>query len=95
MPYTVEVRRIGADLAASMAEMRMWLDDNRMTPTEFDHSTGGPGAAFRLVFRAEREAVAFAEAFRGTLNDGREPQWVLPPGESPGSGATPDSGWSG
>jgi hypothetical protein len=69
MPYTVEVRHIGADLAASMAEMRMWLDDNRMTPTEFDYSTGGPGIAFRLVFRAEREAVAFAGAFGGTLND--------------------------
>ena len=77
MPYTIEVRRIGADLAASMAGMRMWLDDNRMTPTEFDHSTGGPGIAFRLAFPAEREALAYAEAFRGTLNDGREPQWVL------------------
>jgi hypothetical protein len=78
MPYTVEVRRIGADLAASMAEMRMWLDYNRITPTGFDHSRGGPGIAFRVVFRAERDALAFAEAFRGTLNDGHEPRWVLP-----------------
>jgi hypothetical protein len=94
MPYTVEVRRIGADLAASMAEMRLWFDDNWINPSEFDHSTGGPGIAFRLVFRAERDAVAFAEAFRGTLNDGSEPQWVLPPGKSPGSVPTPDSRWS-
>ena len=35
MPYTVELRRIGADLAASMAEMHTWLDDNRINPTEF------------------------------------------------------------
>jgi len=77
MPYTVEVRRIGADLAASMAEMHTWLDDNRINPTEFDHSTGGPGIVFRAVFRAERDALAFAEAFSGTLNDGREPRWVL------------------
>jgi hypothetical protein len=78
MPYTVEVRRIGADLGATMAEMRNWLDGDGINPTEFDHSSGGPGITFRLVFRAEGDALAFAQAFRGTLNDGHETQWVLP-----------------
>jgi hypothetical protein len=95
MPYTVEVRRIGTDLAASMAEMRMWLDDNRITPTEFNHSAGGPGIAFRLVFCAERDAVVFAEAFRGTLNNGCEPRWILPLSKPRRSRPTPDTGSGG
>ena len=77
MPHIVEVRRIGTDFAAAMAQMRMWLDDKGINPAEFDHSSGGPGVTFRLVFRAERDAVDFAEAFHGSLNDGRQPQWVL------------------
>jgi len=32
MLYTVEVRRIGADLAASMVEMRTWLDHHGINP---------------------------------------------------------------
>jgi hypothetical protein len=72
MLYTVEVRRTGADLASSMVEMRAWLDHHGINPTEFDHSFGGPGITFRLGFRREADAVAFAEAFHGWLNDGTD-----------------------
>ena len=83
MSYIVEVRHIGADLAVAMAQMRMWLDDRGTTPAEFGHSSGGPGISYRLVFHAKSDAVAFAEAFRGTLNDGCQPQWVLPVDKQP------------
>jgi hypothetical protein len=70
MLYTVEVRRIGVDLAASMAEMRTWLDYHRVNPTVFEHSLGGPGIAFRVRFRQEGDALAFAKAFGGWFNNG-------------------------
>jgi hypothetical protein len=33
-----------------MAEMRAWFDHNRVEPATFEHSSGGPGIAFRLSF---------------------------------------------
>jgi hypothetical protein len=33
-----------------MAEMRAWFDHNRVEPATFEHSSGGPGIAFRLLF---------------------------------------------
>ena len=73
MLYTVEVRRIGADLAASMVAMRSWLDHHRINPAAFEHSLGGPGIAFRVQFRQESDALAFANAFGGWLNNGIDP----------------------
>ena len=70
MLYTVEVRHIGAELAAATVEMRTWLDYHGIKPTEFDHSSGGPGITFRLGFRREDQARAFAEAFRGWFKTG-------------------------
>lgn len=77
MLYTVEVRRIGADLAASMVEMRTWLDQRGINATEFDHSSGGPGITFRVAFRQEADAIAFAKAFRGRLNNGEDADGIV------------------
>lgn len=82
MTYTVEVRRIGADLAQLMSDMRTWLDHNSIEPESFQHSTGCPGLAFRVGFQAEPQAAAFADAFGGRVEQvdpAGGPQWVVRP----------------
>jgi hypothetical protein len=73
MIYTVEVRRIGGYRAERMAEMRSWLDRHRIEPASFDHSSSGPGVVFRLGFRTDAHATAFAKAFRGRIEHGDDP----------------------
>jgi hypothetical protein len=67
MLFTVEVRLIGGDLITSMTHMRTWLDHQRVEPDAFRHSAGGAGITFRVDFKLEFEAVAFARAFGGRL----------------------------
>lgn len=67
MLYTVEVRLIGGDFIASMAQMRTWLDHQRIEPDAFRHSSGGAGVTFRVDFKMEAEAASFARAFGGRL----------------------------
>lgn len=67
MLYTVEVRLIGGDLIASMSHMRTWLDHRRVEPDAFRHSAGGAGITFRVDFKVEDEALAFARAFGGRV----------------------------
>ena len=67
MLYTVEVRLIGGDLTTSMSHMRAWLDHQRIQPDAFRHSSGGAGIAFRVDFKLETEATAFARAFGGRV----------------------------
>lgn len=68
MVYTVEVRRLGHDLASVIAEMLAWLDYHGIREAAFGYSSGGPGIAFRISFSVETEALAFALAFEGRLN---------------------------
>ena len=67
MLYTVEVRVVGGDLLASMSEMRTWLDHNRSEPDAFRYSTGTPATTFRVDFKEEPQAAAFAKAFGGRI----------------------------
>jgi len=67
MLYTVEVRLIGGEFIAFMAQMRTWLDHQRIEPEAFRHSSGGAGITFRVDFKAETEADSFARAFGGRL----------------------------
>ena len=67
MLYTVEIRLIGGEFIASMAQMRTWLDHQRIEPDAFRHSSGGAGVTFRVDFKVEAEADAFARAFGGRL----------------------------
>jgi len=82
MTYTVEVRRIGHNHAESMAEIQSWLDHHQIKhwhdhhqikPTSFEHSSGSPGAVFRVGFSTECHAADFAEAFRGRFDHGDDP----------------------
>jgi hypothetical protein len=59
MLYFVEIRRVGTGLAASMAEMRTWFDNQQINPTVFDHSSGSPGITFQvgLMLSHVREAL--------------------------------------
>jgi hypothetical protein len=67
MVFSVEVRLIGGDLMTSMTHMRTWLDHQRVEPDAFRHSLGGAGITFRVDFRLEADAAAFARAFGGRL----------------------------
>lgn len=72
MAHTVEIRRIGVDLAEFSAEMRAWLDGHNIAVIECIHSTGGPGATFRVCFDEPEDAQAFARAFNGWM-EGEDP----------------------
>ena len=65
--HIVEVRRAGEDLAAPMAEMRTWLDNERIQPAIFRLSLIPRGTIFRLEVKAVTEAEAFARAFAGRV----------------------------
>ena len=67
MVFTVEIRLIGGDLMTAMTHMRTWLDHQHVEPDAFRHSAGGAGIAFRVDFKRESQAVAFARAFGGRL----------------------------
>ena len=67
MAFTVEVRLIGSDLMTSMNHMRTWLDHQRVEPEAFRHSSGGAGITFRVDFKLESTAIAFAHALGGRL----------------------------
>lgn len=99
MLYTVEIRLIGGDFIASMAQMRSWLDHQRIEPDAFRHSSGGAGVTFRVDFKVEAEAGAFARAFGGRLiglppapSSSSNPLWpsaVAAPLVTAGSAAAP------
>ncbi len=72
MAHRVEVRRIGGDVAETMAEMRAWIDTFEAAVIEFEYSRGGPGTTFRVSFQERDAAKAFANAFKGRLA-GRDP----------------------
>lgn len=91
MTFIVEVRYSGGDWADLMADMRSWLDRRQIDTEEFDYSSLGRGIAFRVGFRSENQAAAFAEAFGGRLQSvsphGAPEQWRMP--RSPGIEADP------
>lgn len=64
--YIVEVGSSGRNLGTMMSNMRTWLDHNRSQPIMF-RQMARDGAAFRLEFRSEGEALAFVSTFGGRL----------------------------
>ena len=67
MLYSVQIR-LGEDgLVARMSETREWLDSHRYEPDLFQYRMGRRGAMLRVDFKIEKEAFAFAEAFRGSV----------------------------
>lgn len=82
MTYIVEVRYIGGDWADLMADMRSWLDRRQIDTEEFNYSLLSRGITFRVGFRSEKQAAAFAEVFGGRLQSanprGAAERWRMP-----------------
>ena len=55
------------DLSRHMAEMREWLDHRRSEPLGFRNSQVAGATVFRVAFKIEAEAIAFAKAFAGKI----------------------------
>ena len=70
--HIVEVRRRNADLAAALAQMRTWLDNQAIEPVLFEIGfLPGWECRFRLQFRKQGDAVTFARSFGGDMSDAR------------------------
>jgi hypothetical protein len=67
MLYTVDVRFTGNEVVGLMSNMRTWLDHRRLEPNTFRQITERDAASFRLEFKNEHEAEAFAQAFGGRV----------------------------
>jgi len=66
--FRVEIRVAHEDgLSRRMADMREWLDHRRSEPVGFRNSPVPGGTAFRVEFKSESEAIAFAAAFAGEI----------------------------
>ena len=66
MRYVAEVPVIEADLYEQMNRMRAWLDHRRFEPSSFRLWRAGDRQIVRVVFKVEREAMAFAAEFGGS-----------------------------
>lgn len=66
----MHVINIGASIsefASLMANMRIWLDDQRISPDHFNHSSPSNGIiTITVSFGSPAEAAAFADRFGGT-----------------------------
>src|SRR5947208_3233949 len=63
--YVVEFRHDGDGLAEPMADIRSWLDHQRIQPSVFQLSLIPRATIFHLEFKAASDAEAFAQAFAG------------------------------
>ncbi len=67
MFHVVEIRREREHLAKVMCAIREWLDAQRFEPDIFRSTTDEESVTFRLEFKLESEAMAFADAFGGSV----------------------------
>ena len=65
MLYIVEVAIDTGHLAHELSQMRMWLDHMKFQAIGFRQITGAN--IFRVDFKGEQEARAFAQAFAGQV----------------------------
>ena len=65
--YIVEVRHNGDGLAEPMADIRTWLDHQRIQPSVFQLSLIPRATIFHLEFKAASDAEAFAQGFDGQV----------------------------
>jgi hypothetical protein len=64
----VELRVSADELSQAMDNMRMWLDDNKISPTIFRYTREADGTFIVvLTFAGAIAANAFADAFNGKL----------------------------
>ncbi len=78
MQYVVEVCVSDRRLVDSMADMRTWLDHQRIEPLGFRHCRDRARMMFQVDFDNEPDAIGFARAFGGrVVGEGRRP-WRQP-----------------
>lgn len=66
--HIVEVRYCSVDLGAVMAQMRTWVDHQKVEPSLFEMAfLPGRVIRFRLMFQNASDASAFARAFDGEV----------------------------
>ena len=65
--YVVEFRHDGDGLAEPMADIRTWLDHQRIQPSVFRLSLMPGSTIFHLELRTASDAEAFARAFGGQV----------------------------
>ena len=70
--YIVEFHHNGDGLAEPMAQIRVWLDRERIEPSVFQLALVAGGTIFRLEFKTARDAEALARAFGGQVFNGEE-----------------------
>jgi hypothetical protein len=70
MQYIVEICVNGPRLVDSMAEMRTWLDHQRIEPHGFRHRRDSARIMIHVDFNTEPDAVGFARAFSGRMVGG-------------------------
>ena len=70
MQYIVEVCVSDHGLVHSMAEMRTWLDHQRIEPHGFRQCRDIAGIMFHVDFNNEPDAIGFARAFSGRVVGG-------------------------
>jgi hypothetical protein len=68
-PVIVKPKTVRDDmpLAATMRDIRIWLDSERIEPVEFKAVVGRVGLGFEISFRDEHEAERFQERFASLL----------------------------
>jgi len=64
-PFTIYIEKPEVDLAETMAEMRMWLDQHKVKPVQFkiERTLAAPNIAFAVQFKSQDEAVLFERVF--------------------------------
>ena len=65
--YVVQFRHDGDGLAEPMADIRTWLDRERIQPSVFRMSLVLGATIFHLEFKAATDAETFARAFDGQV----------------------------
>jgi hypothetical protein len=57
----------GSPLGKTMNQIRLWLDSERIEPTEFKTVVGRAGLEFEIRFKSEWEAERFQQQFPSLL----------------------------
>ncbi len=66
---TIEISLKPNELSATMADMRMWLDERRFEPSGFCCREDGVSVFVRIDFKVTAEAEAFADRFSRQIDD--------------------------
>ena len=82
-PFTIQIEKPEIELAATMAEMRTWLDKHMVTPIQFkiERTLTLPNITFAVQFRSEDEATLFERLFVAQPLDKRKLSAGYRPGE--------------